>query len=252
MRDVRMLFFQLRQFAANSYFLQLMLTATIVSVVMQYLVLAGSAQSPGGEELVWLRAGLVGAWTVATSAAGILGFQRFQGVLVPLFQSPLGESRALFPVIAATASFGVSAVPVAVVVSLIFGLPVVVSDVGVFLLGMVLFALGAVSMSLVVALLFVLTPNAITYEGLLAIPIILLSGIFGYPASVAPALEGVSTLIPIAPAIRVLESSLAVREFGALDAIASAVCSIVWLMASGFAMRSVARRVRRDASVEVS
>ena len=59
MRDLRMLAFQLRQFAATGYFVQVLILATLTSVAMQWLVASGSAPLPEASALVWPRAAVV-------------------------------------------------------------------------------------------------------------------------------------------------------------------------------------------------
>ena len=58
-----------------------------------------------------------------------------------------------------------------------------------------------------------LTPNALTYEALVTLPVVLLAGIFGYPEATKPVLEPLGTLIPIGTPIRLLEAAILERDY---------------------------------------
>lgn len=108
MRTLRMLAFHTRLFAGNSYFVQLMITSTVTILLMQY-VASFASQSPESASSAWLRAGLVGTWTVCTVAAGLIGFQRFQGTLVHLVFTPTRAGSTLLPLIGSASAFGLLA-----------------------------------------------------------------------------------------------------------------------------------------------
>ena len=177
---LRMLWFHTRLFARNSFFSQLMFTSTLSILAMQLLAAHGNG-APAGEPL-WLRAGMVGTWSVSTVAAGMIGFQRFQGTLAHLVFTPGPASRTMLPLVGAAATFGLLAFPLAALVASLFGYTPSTRAWAVLLVGILTFWLACLSISMVVAAVFVLTPNAITYEGLLAVPLVLLSGVFGFPA----------------------------------------------------------------------
>lgn len=202
MRFFSMLGFHLRIFAQNSYFSQLMVTSTLSVLALQLLVAQGTPQAQG--QPIWLRSALVGTWTVSTVAAGMIGFQRFQGTLVHLLNSPRSEASNLLPLIASASTFGLLTFPLAGLVSSLLGYPPRVVSWPLFLLGAFLFWLSALAISCLIAALFVLTPNAITYEGLLATPLILLSGIFGLPEGAPAWVQALSYLLPTSPAVELL------------------------------------------------
>lgn len=254
MRDLRLLVFQVRQVAATGYFVQLLVVSTVSAVLLQWLVTWNQPALPGAGELSWVRAGIVGAWTTTCVAAGILGFQRYQGVLAPLVNSPLGAHRTLVPIIAACSVLGLAGFAIAAALAALLGLPVRITEPGWFALALCAFALGSVVLAVLIASVFVLTPNAITYEGLIAIPVVLVSGVFGYPPAWASALEAVSAIVPIAPAVRMLQRSV-VGEASASslagDLIASLVSSLVWAVIATLAFRAVLRRARTEATLEL-
>jgi ABC-2 type transport system permease protein len=106
-RFARMLGFHLRLFAKNSYFGQLLITTTLSAVALQHLAALTSHAPPDGT--VWLRAGIVGTWTVCSVAAGLIGYQRFQGTLVHLVLSPLPAGRVFLALVASASVFGLVA-----------------------------------------------------------------------------------------------------------------------------------------------
>ncbi|QRZ61411.1 hypothetical protein [Rothia sp. ZJ932] len=108
MRLLRMLAFHTRLFASDSYFVQLMITSTVTILLMQY-VASFASHSPESASSAWLRAGLVGTW--CTVAAGLIGFQRFQGTLVHLVFTPTCAGSTLLPLIGSASAFGLLAFP---------------------------------------------------------------------------------------------------------------------------------------------
>ncbi|KQB87442.1 hypothetical protein [Corynebacterium lowii] len=197
---IRALYFHFRLFARTPYFVQLAVTSTVSIFVLQLL---GARYAGVAEGELWLRSALVGMWAVSTVSAGIIGFQRFQGTLAYLLLGPYHPAKALFPLVAASSTFGLLAFPLAWVCAAISGAEMAYPGGAALLLGIVLCWVSCVSVSVVIAPLFVLTPNAITYEPLLNIPIVLLSGMVGYGA-VSGEFAQAGKAIPIFWAARVL------------------------------------------------
>lgn len=245
-----MLVFHLRLFSKNSFFVQLLLTSTLSVLVLQVLV-ARTGDAP--TELVWLRAGLVGTWTVCTVAAGMIGFQRFQGTLVHLVMTGRPTSATLFPVVGSAATFGLLAFPVAAVGAAVLGVPPAGVSWGRLLIGALVFWVACLAMTCVVAPLFVLTPDAIIYEGLLAVPLVLLSGVFGTPGGLPTALVTLTRLLPTTDAVQVvLGSAGSPSDDGYLvAAAASLLVSALWFAAAGWLLRRAARRATVGATLEV-
>lgn len=176
----RMAWFQIRQFVAVPYFIELMVITTVTTTIIQ--VLGAHAWGVLTPTQGWVRGGVIGMWTTTTCAAGIIGFERYKGTLAYLVLAPIGALRTLACVVCSAAFFGLLALPLAwatwaLTSGTLGGLELSVAGVGRLLLGIAALELGCVALSLVVASIFVLTPNAITYEGLLLVPVMIASGL---------------------------------------------------------------------------
>lgn len=81
-RQLRLMGFSLRQFLTVPYFIQLLISTVLGSVIIQALAVHAAAQSSEGHSvdptLAWTRAGIVGMWSVCIVSAGIINFERFQ------------------------------------------------------------------------------------------------------------------------------------------------------------------------------
>ncbi|MBD3689028.1 ABC transporter permease [Nanchangia anserum] len=176
-----------------------MVMATISATLVQFF--AFSAWGAITPTQGWVRGGVIGMWSVATTAAGIVGFQRYRGTLVYLVLAPVGALRVLAALVASAATCGLGAFPLAWVTwALCAGSVSFTTTDAVgwarIAAGVVALFIGCVSLSFAVATLFVLTPNAISYEGLVLVPVFLASGILF--TSSAPGWVGItSALLPL-------------------------------------------------------
>lgn len=93
------------------------------------------------------------------------------------------------------------------------------------LVGTVMLLVGAMMLSLVVAAIFVLTPNAISYEGLLLVPVFVVSGIMFTSTEPPSWIDVLSRLLPL----RVPFNMLLGRTVTTWDALGWAVAVLVWL-----------------------
>lgn len=246
-RTLRMLGFQLRQFVTVPYFPQLMLTATLAMVVVQALAYAAW---DGDAHVLWLRAGAIGMWTVSTVAAGSIGFERARGTLVYLITAPIGALRTIFTVVTSAATFGLAAFPVAwlgwAALMLVTGGPLASLRVGPVFVGQVALLWAAcLGMSLIVAALFVLTPNAIAYEELLLAPIMIGSGIV-FTTAEPEWLAAVGWVLPMQDAVDAL--------YGRADATTVirgiVLCALWFALATVLAARAL-RLAQRQGTIEV-
>ncbi len=244
-----MWWFHTEQFARNGYFVQLLLTSTLGLVALQAL----AARAPGAQDtdLGWLRAGMVGTWTVCTVAAGMIGYQRFQGALVHLMRSPLPTYRTLLPVVGAASVFGLAALPLAAIASWATGQPVALGPLLPTIGAAAAFWLACLSVSAVVGMLFVLTPNAMTYEGLLAVPLVLASGVFGTPSGVPDLLVAVTHVLPTRSGVEVLQQAVHGSGPGPLLVLECLLVSAAWLLVARWSADVVARRATAAGTLEV-
>lgn len=249
-RQLRMMGFHIRQFIGVPYFIQVMVVATVTTTLVQFL--AFRAWHSINPTVGWVRGGAIGLWSTATCAAGILGFERHKGTLVHLVLAPVGALRSLAAVVSAAASFGLLALPLSWATWALLSWSLDASgwvwpSPGALAAGTLMLWLGAVCLSLVVAALFVLTPNAIAYEGLLLVPVFLLSGLTFLGSGTPPWLGAASRLLPISLPVQVLLG----RPVGAADALVWAGCTAAWLTAAALLGRGALRRATRSATLEV-
>lgn len=199
-RQLRMSWFHLRQFVSVPYFIQLMVITTVTTTLIQ--LLASHAWGGITPTEGWVRGGVIGTWTTATCAAGIIGFERYKGTLVHLVLAPVGALRSLAAVVCSAASFGLAALPLAWATWALFTWSVDFTPLGGLAVlrlaaGALMLLAGSIILSLVVAAVFVLTPNAIAYEGLLLVPVFVTSGIL-FTSTAAPAgLDSMSRFLPL-------------------------------------------------------
>lgn len=113
--------------------------------------------------------------------------------------------------------------------------------------GAVMLLVGCVVLSFVVAPVFVLTPNAISYEGLLLVPVFILSGIVFTSVDPPAWLALVSGLIPL----RLPVDLLLGEPIGAVDALVWCSVVLAWLVLSGFLAVRALRGTTRAGTPEV-
>lgn len=238
--------FHVRQFVSVPYFIQLMVTTTVATALVQFLGFRAFGDIT--ETQGWLRAGIIGMWTTATCAAGIIGFERYKGTLIYLVSAPIGALRSLAAVVASAASFGLAAFPVAWVTWALCSGSFSFSVFSWHLVfGVILLWVGCVVASFLVAAVFVLTPNAISYEGLLLVPMFLASGILFTTTPMPDWLAHVSTLVPLSmPTSLLFGQAVTWSEVAIWVAV---VC--VWLVGAGCAGRAALRRATRSGTLEV-
>jgi ABC-2 type transport system permease protein len=249
-----MLWFQVRVFAHVGYFIQLMVVSTLSAGLLQRLALGSGAMGAD----VWLRTAEIGLWTTCTASAGIIGFQRFQGTLAPLLIGRQSAAKTLSSVVAAGSTFGLLAFPLSAILIKLLGGPVWITWQTV--LGTVLVWFGAMTVSFVVASIFVLTPNATTYEVVVLVPILLFSGIFGFPGWLPQSVASVLLVIPLTGSVQYLAASddgigagfssgLSLPSW--VSGVVGFVCSIVWLILARYLLSRCLKRARVDGTLEV-
>ena len=241
--------FHVRQFVSVPYFIQLMVMTTTSTTLVQFL--AASAWGGITPTQGWVRGGVVGMWTTTTCAAGIIGFERYKGTLVHLVMAPVGALRSLAAVVCAAASFGLVAFPVAWCTWALLSTSVSFTGPGWevwarLTAGALMLLVGCLALSLVIAALFVLTPNAIAYEGLLLVPVFIASGIV-VTSTVPPWLALLRRFLPLSVPFDLLLG----REVGASALIGWCACAAAWFALSSLLGRRALRLATRAGSLEV-
>ena len=106
--------------------------------------------------------------------------------------------------------------------------------------------MGCLALSLVIAAVFVLTPNAIAYEGLLLVPVFIASGIV-VTSTVPPWLALLRRFLPLSVPFDLLLG----REVGASALIGWCACAAAWFALSSLLGRRALRLATRAGSLEV-
>lgn len=249
--NLRMLWFHVGQFAKNSYFVQLLFTSTLTILALSAL----AARNPGAgatSDLVWLRAGMLGTWTMCAVAVGLLSYQRFQGTLVHLIRTPHAPVRTLLPVVGAASVFGLLALPVAALGAWLLRLPIATGNLGTMLIAGLGFWLACLAISSTIGMLFkIITPNALTYENLVGIPIVLVSGVFGTPLWLPSGITQAARILPTRSAVQVLTDVASGHSLNWLALAETLAVSAVWLTATAIIAGVVARRATVTGTLEV-
>lgn len=133
---------------------------------------------------LWFDSSVAGLWSTTTLAVGIIGFQRFQGVLQYLVASALPKTTVFSSIVAAAALLGLLGIPLVVLLTGIVGviggtspLELIFLHVGTQFLGLALATLACVASAAALSTLCVLSPQALAYEPLVLIPVWICSGI---------------------------------------------------------------------------
>ena len=177
-RQLRLMGFSLRQFLTVPYFIQLLISTVLGSVILQALAVHAAAQSSEGHSvdptLAWTRAGIVGMWSVCIVSAGIINFERFRGTLVYLCSGSISPVRVLAAIVSSASIVGLAALPLSWAVWALVTLNPQVTDFSElwprYVLGVPLLWVACLSVTFMIAVFFVATPNAIAYEELLLVP----------------------------------------------------------------------------------
>lgn len=252
-RQWRLMRFHLVQFIKVPYFVSLMVVSTLSVLAVQALALYAWGGDPW---VAWVRSAIIGMWTTTTAAAGILGFERFKGTLVHVVIARVSVFQPLTAVVSAASVFGLFAFALSWAS---WGLIWAGSDVGwghsplsaaSFPLLVLYLWVTCLVVSFVVAAIFVLTPNAITYEGLLLVPVFLLSGLVFTTTSLPPVVAVGHRFIPFSAPARILLGQVPAGEIPSHLAL-SAVVLLVWLIGAWLLAKAALKRARYTGTLEV-
>lgn len=255
-RQLRLMGFSLRQFLTVPYFIQLLISTVLGSVILQALAVHAAAQSSAGHSvdptLAWTRAGIVGMWSVCIVSAGIINFERFRGTLVYLCSGSISPVRVLAAIVSSASIVGLAALPLSWVVWALVTLNPQVTDFSTlwprYVLGVPLLWLACLSVTFMIAVFFVATPNAIAYEELLLVPVFILSGVL-FTTIEAPAwLDAAGVLIPLQAPVHLLlgRTAITTPADALLPVIQTLVVSLIWAVCAFlFARKALASARRR-------
>ncbi len=166
--------FHARVYSKNSYFVTLLFTSTLSMILIEYTLAEVNGATVDSQ--FWLTASIFGFWNLCVTAAGALNFQRHQQTLMYLINNQVNDLLSLLGLLLAPATFGLLAFPLSYTLTILIT-GVVQNVEAYYLLAIPLLYIGGVICSLVIACLFLMTKNAIIYEKLLVIPILIISGL---------------------------------------------------------------------------
>lgn len=245
----RMTLFHMRSLLSTAFFLQ-----TALATPLSFALLRIVADHGHAGPTVWFDAAVAGLWATTTLATGIIGFQRFQGVLQYLAAGVQPAWAVFLPVVAAAALIGVVGLPVAVLATLPFrggadatGPSALAAQAAGYLLALVACCASAALLSCAV----VLSRHAIAFEPLIMIPVWLLCGIVAPSAALPAPLRLVAHLHPLTFAVDVARH----RAFDPAMPVQAAGClalSAAYAAAAAFGLREALRRARQEGTLDLA
>lgn len=200
MQFLKLILFQLKLYVKNSYFVSLVLIETTTMLLYEYLA-HYIDQNYSGQE--WLIAGIMGTWASCTTSAGALGYQKFQGTLIYLLNSSIPSEEVLLATLSPATIYGLIAFPVAGIEAALLRIPVEYLNLK-LLIGILLLWVSSITLSYLISLFFLLTKNAMQYEDLVLLPILLLSGILTIPSFIKNAIQPLQLLSPLTLPIKII------------------------------------------------
>ena len=160
--------------------------------------------------------------------------------------------RVLAAIVSSASVVGLAALPLSWLIWALVTLNPQVTDFSAlwprYVLGVPLLWLACLSVTFMIAVFFVATPNAIAYEELLLVPVFILSGVL-FTTIEAPAwLDSVGMLIPLQAPVHLLlgRTAITTSADALLPVIQTLVVSFIWaLCAFLFARKALASARRR-------
>ena len=243
MRFLRLFWFQFKLYISNQYFFWLTITSTVSIFVLQYTI--AYANHGLNDPMVWIRSAVFGLWASCTTAAGSIGYQRFQGTLPYIINTRYDERVSLIALLLPASSYGLLAFPLSFLLAKIFSVATGTIDLK-FIGIVILLWIAAATMDILIAAFFTLTPNALVYEALINIPILLLTGLFGNRAISLPLMEVSQYFLPMTMPVRVLLYS------GNMTNILAYICSmLIWILLILVMVRKINDLAREKGTLKI-
>lgn len=243
--------FLFKNFMKVGYFRQLFFTSTLAAFLIlvivnnpQYLP-ASQLMAP---EVIWKKTAFIGFWSTCTAAAGILGMARFQGVLASVVLSAKGGRTALLMLISPPALLGTLAFPLAFAATSLW-YEQLGSLSGTDLYYCLLIILVGYLMTVPIAAIFLVSRHATTYELLILIPLLALSGILWWPVGVPSALK--ILLMPQALPIYGFFTQTPFSGLGLYQMVAFLIALLVWGGLGGYLVRVLFNQALRNGALEL-
>lgn len=241
-----MIWFHVRQLARTSFFIEIAVTAPISFLLLRVIgsMGAGVAVPP----TLWFDGAVAGIWATTTTAAGIIGFQRFQGTLQHIVFTVWSPAMVFGALTTAAAMLGIVGLPVSLTLAAaLVGVPSVT-------LGAVMGFVAAVSAcsasAALLSSLFVVTRRAIAFEPILLTPVWLLVGLV-VPLGGLPAwLQPVALLHPLTSAVAAARSPEVSAAAGWM--LLSVAIAAVWFVVARYVMGLAVRRAVVDGTLALA
>ncbi|NRO31043.1 hypothetical protein IMAU30143_01257 [Lactobacillus helveticus] len=222
MRFLRLFWFQFKLYVSNQYFFWLTITSTVSIFILQYTI--AYANHGLNDSIVWIRSAVFGLWASCTTAAGSIGYQRFQGTLPYIINTRYDERGSLVVLLLPASSYGLLAFPISFSLAKVFSVSIGKIDFK-FILMVILLWVAAATMDILIAAFFTLTPNALVYEALINIPILLLAGVFGNEKFSLALMNISQYFLPLTIPIKVL-----LYPNSSINILAYIVSLILWIL----------------------
>lgn len=222
MRFLRLFWFQFKLYVSNQYFFWLTITSTVSIFILQYTI--AYASHGLNDSIVWIRSAVFGLWASCTTAAGSIGYQRFQGTLPYIINTRYDERGSLVALLLPASSYGLLAFPLSFSLAKVFSVSIGKIDFK-FILMVILLWVAAATMDILIAAFFTLTPNALVYEALINIPILLLAGVFGNEKFSLALMNISQYFLPLTIPIKVL-----LYPNSSINILAYIVSLILWIL----------------------
>ena len=245
----RMTLFHMRSLLSTAFFLQ-----TALATPLSFALLRIVADQGHAGPTVWFDAAVAGLWATTTLATGIIGFQRFQGVLQYLAVGVYPAWAVFLPVVIAASLIGLVGLPIAVLTTLPFrggtgmvGSSSLAAQTAGYLLALIACCASAALLSCAV----VLSRHAIAFESLIMIPVWLLCGIVAPSVDLPAPLRLIAHLHPLTFAVDVarqpaLDPAMLVEAAGCL------ALSAAYAAAAAFGLREALRRARQEGTLDLA
>ncbi|WP_251716404.1 multidrug ABC transporter permease [Lactobacillus agrestimuris] len=243
MRFLRLFWFQFKLYVSNQYFFWLTITSTVSIFILQYTI--AYANHGLNDPMVWIRSAVFGLWASCTTAAGSIGYQRFQGTLPYIINTRYDERGSLVALLLPASSYGLLAFPLAFGLAKVFSVSIGKIDFK-FILMVILLWVAAATMDILIAAFFTLTPNALVYEALINIPILLLAGVFGNEKFSLPLMNISQYFLPLTMPIKVL-----LYPNTSINILAYVVSLILWILLILIAVTRINDLARKKGSLKI-
>ena len=219
--ELQMLRFHTSMFLTTPFFLISVLGSCFsFSLFKIFSMIQGSSNHS-----FWVYSSIATIWASTILSTGIIGYQRYQGTLDYLFISPKGIANIFYPIIFSATTLGlVLGVPCSILLSLFFGVPIILSINEI--LALFFSTVACASSSLVLSSLYVLTKNASSFEN------------FPLPMRI------IAYLHPLTPAVKLITSAT-VQDFF-LYSVVCLILSIAYVFLGRFLIQLAFSNLRKD------